>query len=293
MNGNCASASPSAGARNCSAMPSTDVTISYWVTSSTKLTWYTPFSLSRSPWCTESTRRYPGFPKGSGFLRTPMATLVAWVFSHVSERLWHILVPRRLYRCATEMLASCSRRRSPYTRYMSESVFWSARPFRRPSALSTSAMRATSSTVYTRGNTGWVRSFGTMRPQALFRALKRSSWVSEYPVMARRYWRTIPFSFFESPKYRNFPRVRPIHSYASARSVLRNRVWFESFTNSLSSAMLTIESSCMLMVIQPAWSGDPAEGSPLGSLYAGIGSDFSPILHWRRLALDTPLRGGL
>jgi len=46
----------------------------------------------------------------------------------------------------------------------------------------------------------------------------------------------------------------------------------------------------MLMVIQPAWAGDPAEGSPLGSLYAGIGSDFSPILHWRRLPLDT-IRG--
>jgi len=40
----------------------------------------------------------------------------------------------------------------------------------------------------------------------------------------------------------------------------------------------------MLMVIQPAWYGDPARGSHLGSLYAGIVPHFSTILHWTRLS---------
>ena len=41
----------------------------------------------------------------------------------------------------------------------------------------------------------------------------------------------------------------------------------------------------MLMVIQPAWYGDPARGSHLGSLYAGIVPHFSTILHWTRLGV--------
>src|SRR3989338_8515859 len=83
-NGKAARSSSRSGRRNSSLIPSTHPTTSHWVTSSTRLIWYTHFSLSISPLCTESTRRYPGIPKGVGFLRMPMFTFVARVFSTCS-----------------------------------------------------------------------------------------------------------------------------------------------------------------------------------------------------------------
>src|SRR3989338_7356333 len=126
------------------------------------------------------------------------------VFVYVSDRFSYTFVPRRLYTCDTEIFDKRSNRASPYTTYISESVFRSAPPVRRPSALSSSARSATSSAVYTRGNVGCVRSHFTTRPVSRFRRIKRSSCVSEYLVHCLMYALTIPFSFFERWKYPNF-----------------------------------------------------------------------------------------
>ena len=142
-----------------------------------------------------------------------------------------------------------------------------------------------SSAVYTRGKVGWVRSFAYTRPDSFFRRISRSSCVSEYPVIVRMYPFTNPRFFFDSLKYRNLPSVRPIQSYASPVSFLLNRALIETLKNSLACAILTMLSSFMLMVIQPAWYGGSAWGSPLGSLYAGISFHFSTVLHWNRLRL--------
>ena len=58
-------------------------TNSYWVTASTALMMYTPFTRFRSPWCTVSTRRYPGSPFGSGALRSPIVLAAGRVWSSV------------------------------------------------------------------------------------------------------------------------------------------------------------------------------------------------------------------
>ena len=71
---------------NRSEMPGTAPTCSYWVTSSTMLTTYTPLRPSLSPRCTVSTRRKPGRPFGSGALRTATATGLGRVFSRVVRR---------------------------------------------------------------------------------------------------------------------------------------------------------------------------------------------------------------
>ena len=71
---------------NRSEMPGRAPTCSYWVTSSTALTTYTPLRPSLSPRCTVSTRRKPGLPFGSGALRTATATGLGRVFSHVVRR---------------------------------------------------------------------------------------------------------------------------------------------------------------------------------------------------------------
>src|SRR3989338_9179039 len=153
-------------------------------------------------------------------------------------------------------------------------------------------MRAMSSGVYTRGKQGCVLSCFTTRPTSRFLRIRRSSWVSEYLVHCLRYALTSPFSFFESPKYPNFPSVRPIHSYASSRSVLLKVALFESFKNSLSCAILTTLSSFMAMFIPPHCTATPRGGGPLGSLYAGIVFDFSTILRWTRLRLSPPFTTG-
>src|SRR3989338_4095517 len=136
------------------------------------------------------------------------------------------------------------------------------------------------------GNVGCVRSLFTMRPTSRFLRIRRSSCVSEYPVIRRTYARTVPFSFFASRWYANFPSVRPIHSYASSTFSLLKVALFESFKNSLSCAILTTLSSFIPMVIQPAWYDGRPRGSSLGSLYAGTVLDFSTILRWTRLHLD-------
>src|SRR3989344_2557365 len=133
------------------------------------------------------------------------------------------------------------------------------------------------------GNVGCVRSLFTMRPTSRFLRIRRSSCVSEYPVIRRTYARTVPFSFFASRWYANFPSVRPIHSYASSTFSLLKVALFESFKNSLSCAILTTLSSFIPMVIQPAWYDGRPRGSSLGSLYAGTVLDFSTILRWTRL----------
>src|SRR3989338_6487844 len=149
-------------------------------------------------------------------------------------------------------------------------------------------MRAMSSGVYTRGKQGCVLSCFTTRPTSRFLRIRRSSWVSEYLVHCLRYALTSPFSFFESPKYPNFRSVRPIHSYASSLLTLLMTALFESFTSSRSCATLTTLSSFMAMFIPPHCTATPRGGGPLGSLYAGIVSDFSTILRWTRLSI--PLR---
>ena len=63
-------------------MPGTAPTYSYCVTSSTMLTRFAPFTPFRSPWCTVSTRRWPGIPRGSGAARSAMLDVTARVFVH-------------------------------------------------------------------------------------------------------------------------------------------------------------------------------------------------------------------
>src|ERR1019366_6398801 len=101
----------------------------------------TPF---QSPWCTVSMRRKPGRPCGSGLRRSPMLMALGRVGSHFAASLRYPPLPRRLYRCATEI--------SPRRAYSALPNCWCSRcimrtvagPLSQPCARSTSASRATS-----------------------------------------------------------------------------------------------------------------------------------------------------
>src|SRR5664279_1367256 len=74
--------SPKLAGRNCSkSLRLAWATICHCVTSSTALMWYTPLAAGRSPWCTVSTRRLPGWPCGSGRRRSPIVTAVGLVLT--------------------------------------------------------------------------------------------------------------------------------------------------------------------------------------------------------------------
>src|SRR3989344_7045420 len=213
-NGNRSSATSIAGSRKNSAIPSTHKRISHCVTSSTRLMWYTPFCLSRSPWWPESTRRNPGFPSVFGFLRLPIDTCTARVFSMNSTASLYRRDPlRRLYRCETEIFAIVSYSLLPYTSNSLRRISFVASPEILPCALSVVIKRSISRSRYLTGNE--CRPLATTSNSRLF-FLRRASFFSlsrERFVIVTRYERTMFFSRLVTRSYRRRTSVASIHPY--------------------------------------------------------------------------------
>ena len=115
--GNASISASSTGTGKRSESASTAATNSYCVTSSTRLTSYTPFLPSRSPGWTESTRTKPGRPGGCGLRRSPILTWVGFVFVMGLRRRRSLGQWRRRYKWLFDSLARRSNRSSPNTSY--------------------------------------------------------------------------------------------------------------------------------------------------------------------------------
>src|SRR6266700_3551711 len=196
-------------------------------------------------------RRNPGLPCGSGLRRSPIPIALGRVGCQFAATLRYAALPRKLYKCATEISARCAYLSLPNcscSRFRTCSV---AGPLSQPWARSTSANSATSRLVYFVAKLRRAYAATSTTPPCRYWRINRVICGSLNPVTLFRYARMVPRSFLPCTANSWATSTRCTNSYRSVRFCPANSIGRLPLRNSWICSWVSISAFCMRICIRP------------------------------------------